>query len=235
MTPMRSDEAAARFRALRASVHQVNLALPRAGLVTMHSGNASGLDRETGLVLIKPSGVDYDTLRPEDLVVLTLDGEHVPAAGVPDRVASRLRPSVDTPHHLALYRGDPTIGGVIHTHSNYASAWAAAGRPIPCALTALADEFGGEVPCAPYAPNEGDAIGDAILAHRTRAPAILLANHGVFAFDATPRKALKAAAMVEDAAKTMWLAVQLDEVPPLPPAEIDQWWDRYHSTYGQAE
>jgi L-ribulose-5-phosphate 4-epimerase len=210
------------FATLRHEVWLANTQLPATGLVVMHSGNASGVDREHGVVIIKPSGVDYDTLRPEDLVVLTLDGEHVPAAGVPDRVASRLKPSVDAAHHLALYRGDPMIGSVIHTHSNYATAWAAAGRPIPCGLTALADEFGGDVPCAPYAPNEGDAIGDAILAHRTRAPAILLANHGVFAFDETPRKALKAAAMVEDAAKTMWLAVQLDEVAPLPPDEIDR-------------
>jgi L-ribulose-5-phosphate 4-epimerase len=140
---------------------------------------------------------------------------------------------VDTPHHLALYRGDPAIGGVIHTHSNFATAWAAAGRPIPCALTAMADEFGGEVPWAPYADNEGDHIGDAILAHRTRAPGILLANHGVFAFDATARAALKAAVMIEDAAKTMWLASRLGSPRPLPPDEIEKWWTRYHATYGQ--
>jgi L-ribulose-5-phosphate 4-epimerase len=199
----------------------------------MHSGNASGIDRERGLVLIKPSGVDYDTLRPEDLAVVTLDGEPAADSAVPDGVSTRLRPSVDTPHHLALYRGDPAIGGVIHTHSNFATAWAAAGRPIPCALTAMADEFGGEVPWAPYADNEGDHIGDAILAHRTRAPGILLANHGVFAFDATARAALKAAVMIEDAAKTMWLASRLGSPRPLPPDEIEKWWTRYHATYGQ--
>jgi len=188
-------------------------------------------------MVLLPGGPPPDdaavALRPEDLVVVPLDGEAITVADVPDRIISHLRPSVDTPHHLALYRGDPSIGSVIHTHSNYATAWAAAGRAIPCGLTALADEFGGEVPCAPYAPNEGDAIGDAMLAHRTRAPAILLANHGVFTFDATPDKALKAAVMVEDAAKTMWLAEQLDGVTPLPAEEIDRWWDRYHSTYGQ--
>jgi L-ribulose-5-phosphate 4-epimerase len=220
------------FAELRKEVWWANTQLPAAGLVVMHSGNASGIDRERSLVLIKPSGVDYDALRPEHLVVVDLDG--TPATEAPDGVTSPLRPSVDTPHHLALYRGDETLGGVIHTHSNHATAWAAAGRSIPCGLTAMADEFGGEIPCAPYAPNEGDAIGDAILAHRTRAPAILLANHGVFTFDATPRKALKAAAMVEDAAKTMWLAVRLGEVPTLPPDEIETWWDRYHATYGQA-
>jgi len=220
------------FAELRQEVWWANRQLPAAGLVVMHSGNASGIDRERGLVLIKPSGVDYDSLRAEDLVAVDLDGNRVTEA--PDGVVSPLRPSVDTPHHLALYRGDETIGGVIHTHSNYATAWAATGRPIPCALTAMADEFGGEIPCAPYAPNVGDAIGDAILAHRTRAPGILLANHGVFTFDATPRRALKAAAMIEDAAKTMWLASRLGDVQVLPPDEIEAWWDRYHSTYGQA-
>ena len=222
------------FATLRQEVWWANRQLPDAGLVVMHSGNASGIDREHGLVLIKPSGVDYEGLRPEDLVVVDLHGERVDAADIPDHVASSLRPSVDTPHHLALYRGDETIGSVIHTHSNYATAWAAVGLPIRCALTAMADEFGGEIPCAPYAPNVGDAIGNAILVHRTRAPGILLANHGVFAFDASPRQALKAAAMVEDAAKTMWLATQLGEVPALAAQEIETWWDRYHATYGQA-
>jgi L-ribulose-5-phosphate 4-epimerase len=222
------------FAQLREEVWWTNTQLPANRLVVMHSGNASGIHRETGLVLIKPSGVDYDTLRPQDLAVVTLDGEPAPAEAVPDGVSTHLRPSVDTPHHLALYRGDPQIGGVIHTHSNFATAWAAAGLPIPCALTAMADEFGGEVPCAPYADNEGDHIGDAILAHRTRAPGILLANHGVFAFDTTPRGALKAAVMIEDAAKTMWLASRLGEPAPLPPGEIEKWWTRYHATYGQA-
>jgi L-ribulose-5-phosphate 4-epimerase len=214
-------------------VWRANRRLPELGLVVMHSGNASGVDRESGLVLIKPSGVDYETLRPEDLAVVTLDGEPVGAAEVPDGIAPTLRPSVDTPHHLVLYRKDPAIGGVVHTHSNHATAWAAAGRPIPCALTAMADEFGGEIPCAPYADNEGDQIGDAILAARTRAPVVLLTGHGVFAFDASPTKAVKAAAMVEDAAKTLSIAMGLGGVRPLPPDEIEKWWTRYHATYGQ--
>lgn len=222
------------FAALREEVWWTNTQLPANRLVVMHSGNASGIDRGSGLVLIKPSGVDYDRLRPEDLAVVTLEGEPAPPEAVPDGVSTALRPSVDTPHHLALYRGDPDIGGVIHTHSNFATAWAASGLPIPCALTAMADEFGGEIPCAPYADNEGDHIGDAILAHRTRAPGILLANHGVFTFAGTPRKALKAAAMIEDAAKTMWLASRLGAPAPLPPDEVEKWWTRYHATYGQA-
>jgi L-ribulose-5-phosphate 4-epimerase len=222
------------FAELRQAVWSANRQLPALGLVVMHSGNVSGIDRDAGLVLIKPSGVDYDTLHPEDLAVVDLDGAPVAPDRVTDGIASDLRPSVDTGHHLALYRGDPSIGAVVHTHSNYATAWAAAGRPIPCALTAMADEFGGEIPCAPYADNEGDHIGAAILSVRTRAPAVLLAGHGVFAFDATPHRAVKAAAMVEDAAKTLAIALGLGDPHPLPPGEIEKWWTRYHATYGQA-
>jgi L-ribulose-5-phosphate 4-epimerase len=228
-----SDDAAARFRALRISVHQVNLALPKAGLVTMHSGNASGLDSETGLVLIKPSGVDYDTLTAEDLCVVDLEGQGVPAERVPDGISSGLKASVDTEHHVRLYTKDAALGGIVHTHSNFATAWAAAGLPIPCALTAMADEFGGEIPCAPYLDNEGDHIADGILRYRNRGPAILLAQHGVFTFDVTPAKALKAAVMVEDVARTLWLSRQLAPLRAIPDDEVQKWWTRYHSTYGQ--
>jgi L-ribulose-5-phosphate 4-epimerase len=221
------------FAELRHAVWAANRQLPALGLAVMHSGNVSGIDRGSGLVLIKPSGVDYDTLQPEDLAVVDMDGTRVAADRVPDGIASMLRPSVDTPHHLVLYRRDPSIGAVVHTHSNFATAWAAAGRPIPCALTAMADEFGGEIPCAPYADNQGDHIGEAILAARTRAPVVLLAGHGAFAFDATPGKAVKAAAMVEDAAKTLSIAMGLGDPQPLPREEIEKWWTRYHATYGQ--
>jgi L-ribulose-5-phosphate 4-epimerase len=222
------------FGLFRQDVWWANAQLPRAGLVTMRSGNASGIDRESGIVLIKPSGVDYDCLRPEDLVPVDLAGAVVPAERVPDGISTSLRPSVDTPHHVLLYVKDATLGGVIHTHSNHATAWAALGRSLPCALTAMADEFGGEVPCTPYLDNEGEHIADGIIRHRNRAPAILLANHGVFTFDTTVRKAFKAAVMVEDVAKTLWLAAQLGEPRALPVDEIAKWWDRYHSTYGQA-
>ncbi len=221
------------FGALREEVWRANRRLPELGLVVMHSGNASGIDRQSGLVLIKPSGVEYETLRPEDLAVVTLDGTPARPHEVPDGIATPLRASVDTPHHLVLYREDPTIGGVVHTHSNHATAWAAVARPIPCALTAVADEFGGEIPCAPYAGPQGDRIGRAILSARTRAPAVLLANHGVFAFDATPMKAVKAAAMVEDAAKTLCIALGLGDPRPLDSEEVQTWWTRYHETYGQ--
>jgi L-ribulose-5-phosphate 4-epimerase len=222
------------FKQLREEVWWANTQLPKARLVTMHSGNASGIDRESGLVLIKPSGIDYDRLGPDDLAVVNLSGEPVRAEMVPDGIATTLRPSVDTVHHVLLYRKDPSLGGVVHTHSNFATAWAANGNPIPCALTAIADEFGGEIPCAPYLDNQGENIADGIMKHRTLAPAILLANHGVFAFDRSVREALKAAVMVEDVAKTMWLATQLGGPGVLPPEEIAKWWGRYHSTYGQA-
>jgi L-ribulose-5-phosphate 4-epimerase len=212
---------------LREDVCYVNRMLPATGLVTMHSGNASGLDRARGRLVIKPSGVDYDRLTPADLVEVDL------ATGEP--VDARLRPSVDLPHHLYLYRCLPEVGAIIHTHSNYATAFAAVGRAIPLCLTAIADEFGDEIPCAPYVDNEGDHIGAAILKHRNRAPAILLGNHGTFAWGATPRAALKAAVMTEDVAKTVWLAMQLGQPAALPPAEAEKWYERYHQRYGQGK
>ena len=210
---------------LREEVCYANKMLPAAGLVTMHSGNASGLDRASGRLVIKPSGVDYDALEPDDLVEVDLETGEV--------VGSKLRPSVDLPHHLYLYRKVPEIGGIIHTHSNYATAFAAVGRPIPLCLTAIADEFGAEIPCAPYVDNEGDHIGEAILQHRSRAPAILLSNHGVFAWGESARAALKAAIMTEDVAKTVHLAMQLGRPAEIPPEEAEKWYDRYHHRYGQ--
>lgn len=222
------------FNELRQEVHWANTSLPKAGLVTMHSGNASGIDRESGVILIKPSGVDYNRLRPEDLVAVMPDGRRAKRSEIPDGIESPLKPSVDTPQHLGLYAADKTLGGVVHTHSNYATAWAAHERPIPCALTAMADEFGGDIPCTPYVDNQGGNIVCAILAHRTQAPAILLGRHGVFAFDRSPRAAFKAAVMVEDIAKTLLLARVLDQISPLPAGEVAKWWDRYHTTYGQS-
>lgn len=209
---------------LREAVCAANRALRTEGLVTMHSGNVSGYDPDSDTVYIKPSGVDYDTMHAATMVPVTLStGE----------VRSDLRPSVDLPHHLFLYRNDPAIRSVIHTHSNYATAFAACGRPVPLVLTAIADEFGGEIPCAPYIDNEGDNIGQGILKYRTQAPAILLGNHGVFAWGKSPKDALKAAIMVEDVAKTVHLALQIGDPTPLDPAEAMKWWDRYHNRYGQ--
>jgi L-ribulose-5-phosphate 4-epimerase len=199
--------------------------LPKAGLVTMHSGNVSGLDRETGKLYIKPSGMDYDAMIPADMVEVDLESGQA--------TANQRKPSVDLSHHVYLFKNDPTINAVVHTHSNYATAFAAAHRSIPCVLTAISDEFGGEIPCAPYIDNEGDHIGEAILKYRGRGPAILLGNHGVFAWGETVEKALKAAIMIEDVAKTVHLSYQLGQPVPIDPAEVEKWWDRYHNRYGQ--
>lgn len=210
---------------LRRLVCWANQMLPKAGLVTMHSGNVSAVDRENRRVLIKPSGADYEDLTPDKIVEVDLDG------GGP--IPGQLKPSVDLPHHLFLYRECPEIGAVVHTHSNYATAFAACHRAIPAVLTAISDEFGGEVPCTPYVDNDGDNIGRSILNFRGRGPAILLGNHGVFAWGRDVRSALKAAIMVEDVAKTVALAESLGTPIPIPPEEVERWWDRYQNRYGQ--
>lgn len=210
---------------LKLEVARANWALPAAGLVTMHSGNASGYDPDSDLLFIKPSGMDYDKITPENLVKVRVSTGEV--------LSENVRPSVDLPHHLFLYRNIPGVRGVIHTHSNHATAFAAVNRPVPLVLTAIADEFGAEIPCTPYVDNEGEHIGEAILKYRNRSPAILMGNHGVFAWGDSPRSALKAAVMVEDVAKTVWLALQIGTPPAIPPEEAEKWYDRYHNRYGQ--
>jgi L-ribulose-5-phosphate 4-epimerase len=213
------------MNSLRQAVAEANWALPKAGLVTMHSGNASGYSPEDDLLLIKPSGMDYDRITPDNLVAVRVSDGQI--------LDSNLRPSVDLPHHLFIYRRMPQVRGVIHTHSNYATAFAAVNKPIPLILTAIADEFGAEIPCAPYVDNEGEHIGEAILKHQNRAPAILMGNHGVFAWGPSPQSALKAAVMTEDVAKTVWLALQIGTPTPIPADEAEKWYDRYHNRYGQ--
>jgi L-ribulose-5-phosphate 4-epimerase len=219
------------LRRLRQEVFEANLGIYRSQLVTMHSGNASGIDRKSGRIVIKPSGVDYEKLSPNHLVVTDLNGNKMATGESGDD----LNPSVDLPHHSYLYRHCPDIGGVVHTHSNHATSFAVLGRAIPAYLTAIADEFGDEVPCAPYVDNVGDHIGEAILQYRTQAPAVLLAHHGVFAFGSSPKQALKAAVMLEDVAKTCHLALSLGLPSPLPKEEVRKWYTRYHTTYGQTE
>jgi L-ribulose-5-phosphate 4-epimerase len=210
---------------LRIEVCNANRMLPALGLVTMHSGNVSGVDPVTGHLVIKPSGIDYDSLTPDMLVEVD-----VPTGGI---VSGQLLPSVDLRHHLFLYRQIPELRGIVHTHSNFATAFAAVHTPVPLCLTAIADEFGGEIPCAPYVDNQGDHIGQAILDYRTQAPAILLGNHGVFAWGPSPTAALKAAAMTEDVAKTVHLAIQLGPLCMISREEAAKWYTRYHTTYGQ--
>jgi len=209
---------------LRQEVWRMNQELPRQGLVTMTSGNVSGRDPETNYVVIKPSGVRFEEMKPEDLVVVDLDGNTL--EGV-------FRPSVDLPNHLYIYRHKSGINGIVHTHSNYATSFAALGQPIRPYLTAIADEFGGEIPCAEYASNEADNIGRAVVRAMNRGPAVLLKNHGVFTFGPSPSAALKAAVMVEDVAKTVYLTLLRGKPDELSPDEIEKWWDRYHHRYGQ--
>lgn len=210
---------------IRDEVCWANIQLRRQNLVTMHSGNVSAYDPASGMVFIKPSGIDYEHLTPGKVVQVRLDsGEALP---------NQLRPSVDLPQHLYLYRNMPEVRAIVHTHSNYATAFAACHKSIPCTLTAIADEFGGDVPCAPYVDNEGDHIGEAILKYRSRGPAILLGNHGVFAWGRSVREALKAAIMVEDVARTTALATGLGTPIRISAEETEKWWDRYHNRYGQ--
>jgi L-ribulose-5-phosphate 4-epimerase len=210
---------------LREEVCQANRLLPTAGLVTMHSGNASGFDPASGRMVIKPSGVDYDRLTPDMLVEVEVESGRVISTG--------MRPSVDLPHHLYLYRHMENVRGVVHTHSNYATAFAACHRSIPLCLTAIADEFGGEIPCAPFCECDEVQIGEAILRHHTRAPAMLLANHGVFTWGPTPKAAFKAAVMTEDVAKTVHLSMQIGEPRILAFESAMRYYDRYQNRYGQ--
>ncbi len=212
------------YEKLRSEVCEANRTLLSSGLVAMHSGNVSGLDRASGQLFIKPSGMDYDKLTPEAMVQVDLDS---------GTAAGPLKPSVDLPHHLYLYRNMQDVGAIVHTHSNYATAFAACEMAIPPVLTAIADEFGGEIPCAPYVGNSADAIGRTIVKYRQTGPAVLLAHHGVFAWGATVSQAMKAAVMVEDVAKTVFLAMQIGSPRALTRGEIKEWRERYTTRYGQ--
>ncbi len=208
---------------LREEVYRANMALPANGLVTWTSGNVSGRDPETGLVVIKPSGVLFEELSPENMAIVNLDGEVVEAT---------LGPSTDTASHLSIYKGRPDVYGVVHTHSNYATAFAAVGKSIPVCLTAIADEFGMPIPCAPYVRIGDRQIGEVVLQHIGNSVAILMRQHGVFTIGPTVQKALKAAVMVEDVARTVWLAMQIGQVEDLPPEEIAANYERYQHRYG---
>jgi len=199
---------------LRERVCNANKMLPKAGLVTMHSGNVSGLDRETGKLYIKPSGMDYDAMIPADMVEVDLE--------TGEATANQRKPSVDLSHHVYLFKNDPTVNAVVHTHSNYATAFAAAHRSIPCVLTAISDEFGGEIPCAPYIDNEGDHIGQAILKFRGRGPAILLGNHGAVCAGQHIWQAFFRMETVEHVARIALVAELLGGPKLLPKAEVDK-------------
>jgi L-ribulose-5-phosphate 4-epimerase len=216
---------------LRAEVAALHGELVRWGLVVWTGGNVSARIPGADRFLIKPSGVSYDSLGPDDLILCDLDG-----AVVPGSRGSAGSPSSDTAAHAYVYRHMPAVNGVVHTHSDYATAWAARGQEIPCVITAMADEFGGPIPVGPFAIIGDDSIGrgivDTLTGHRSRA--VLMQNHGPFTIGKSARDAVKAAIMVEDVARTVHIAQQGGEVIPIAQEAIDSLFYRYQNVYGQA-
>ena len=209
---------------LKEQLWKLHLELPQHGLVTWTGGNISARDPETGLVAIKPSGVRYDDLSAHSMVVLDLDGRIVDGTH---------KPSSDTASHLYIYRHRPDVNGIVHTHSPYATAFAAVGKPIPVYLTAMADEFGGPIPCAGFALIGGEEIGQQVIQHIGDSPAVLLKNHGVFTVGKSARSAVKAAVMVEDVARTVWYALQIGQPDEIAPDDVAKLHYRYMHVYGQ--
>ena len=212
------------LESLKQSLCDLHMELPRHALVAWTSGNVSLLDRASGNVLIKPSGVRYEQLRPDQMVVVDLDGKVVEGT---------LNPSSDMASHLHIYRGRPDVGGIVHTHSPYATAFAAINRPIPVYLTAQADEFGGPIPCGGFAMIGGEEIGKVVLDSIGNSPAVLLKNHGVFTVGPTAEAAVKSAVMVEDIARTVWLALQIGKPEEIAPDAVAKLHQRYRTEYGQ--
>ena len=213
--------------ALRRQVCDLHAQLTKYQLVTWTAGNVSARVPGHDLLVIKPSGVDYDALTADDIVVCDLHGNLVDGA---------LAPSSDTAAHAYVYRHMPAVGGVVHTHSTYATAWAARGEPIPCVLTMIADEFGGDIPVGPFALIGDDSIGRGIVdtLRASRSPAVLMRSHGPFTIGRDARAAVKAAVMVEDVARTVHLAREAGPLVPLPQDAIDRLYDRYQNVYGQS-
>jgi L-ribulose-5-phosphate 4-epimerase len=224
---MSNESKIAKVRQVVSDLHQE---LVKNQLVVWTGGNVSERikfeDGSADLFVIKPSGVSYEELTADEMVVCDLDG---------NVVAGNRSPSSDTAAHAYVYRNMPEVGGVVHTHSNYACAWAAIGEPIPCVLTAIADEFGGEIPLGPFAIIGDDSIGKGIVATLKghRSPAVLMQNHGVFTIGPNAKAAVKAAVMCEDAAKSVYIARQLGTPLPIAKADIDSLHSRYQNVYGK--
>ncbi|MFC2037497.1 L-ribulose-5-phosphate 4-epimerase [Chloroflexota bacterium] len=212
------------LQAIREELVTLNRALPEHGLVTWTSGNVSIRDPQTGYVAIKASGVKFPDLTPEGIVVVDLEG---------NVLEGEQKPSSDTASHLYIYQHRADVNGVVHTHSNYATAFAALGEPIPVYLTAQADEFGGAIPCGGFALIGGEQIGKIVVESIGSSAAILLKSHGVFTIGPTGEAAVKAAVMVEDIARTSWLALQLGRPDEIPAELIERLYHRYQHDYGQ--
>jgi L-ribulose-5-phosphate 4-epimerase len=213
---------------VRANVAALHAELPRNGLVVWTAGNISERVPGANLFVIKPSGVSYDELSPESMVVCDLDGTLVDGTRAP---------SSDTAAHAYVYRHLPEVGGVVHTHSTYATAWAARGEPVPCVLTMMADEFGGEIPIGPFALIGDDSIGCGIVEtlRGSRSRAVLMRNHGPFTVGRDARAAVKAAVMCEEVARTVHIARQLGEPLAIDQQDIDALYARYQNVYGQGD
>ena len=211
---------------VRREVCDLHALLPRHGLVVWTAGNVSARVPGQALLVIKPSGVSYDELTPEKMVVCDLEGRLVEGG---------YSPSSDTAAHAYVYKHMPWVNGVVHTHSTYATAWAARGEPIPCVLTMMADEFGGEIPIGPFALIGDDSIGAGIVetlrSHRSRA--VLMQSHGPFTVGRTAEDAVKTAVLCEEVARTVHISRQLGEPVPIDQAHIDSLFERYQNVYGQ--
>jgi L-ribulose-5-phosphate 4-epimerase len=209
---------------LKQMLFELHKELPRNNLVAWTSGNVSVRDRKNGLIVIKPSGVRYENLLPDHMVVVDLDGKVV---------EGNLKPSSDTASHLYIYKHRQDIGGIVHTHSPYATAFAAINKPIPVYLTAQADEFGGPIPCGGFALIGGEEIGKVVIETIGNSSAVLLKNHGVFTIGASAEAAVKSAVMVEDIAHTTWLALQLGKPDEISAENVAKLHKRYKNEYGQ--
>ena len=221
-----SADVRAAVEAAKADVCALHAYLPAAELVAWTSGNVSARVPGADLMVIKPSGLEYSDLTPESMVVCDLHG---------NRIEGDYAPSSDTGSHAYVYRNRPDVNGVVHTHSPYATSWAARAEAIPCCLTAIADEFGGDIPVGPFALIGDESIGAGIVEtlEGSNSPAVLMRNHGVFTVGKSARAAVKAAVMVEDAARTVHLARLLGPVTRLDDADIASLHDRYTNVYGQ--
>jgi len=227
MTDLTTTDVATEIRRLRETVAGLHAELVRYKLVVWTAGNVSGRVPGADLLVIKPSGVSYDELAPDNMIVCDLDGEVV---------EGDFSPSSDTAAHAYVYRHMPHVGGVVHTHSTYACAWAARAEPIPCVLTMMADEFGGEIPVGPFALIGNDDIGKGIVETLSghRSPAVLMRNHGPFTIGKDPKAAVKAAVMCEDVARSVHISRQLGEPVPIAAEDVDYLYDRYQNVYGQS-
>jgi L-ribulose-5-phosphate 4-epimerase len=216
----------AELEAIRRQVCELHGELPRNRLVVWTSGNLSARVTDDELMVIKPSGVPYEELTPESMVVCDLEGTAVEGS---------LTPSSDAATHGYIYRQMPDVGGIVHTHSAYATAWALRGEPIPCVMTAMADEFGGEIPVGPFALIGDEAIGRGVVATlgSHRSSAVLMRGHGVFALGEGAREAIKSAVMCEDAARIVHVARSMGPVEALDPDSIDALYHRHQKVYGQ--